>query len=169
MFETPLAKLDPARFADFASKHGGDVVRGQKLFADQKGIGCVKCHAVSGSGGNIGPDLGGVGARYPRAELIRSVLEPSNRIVDGYELTIVVTTTGAIHQGIVKSQTPDKVVLLTPEGETREIRTGDIDEQRRSNLSPMPIGLTEGMTLQDFSDIIAYLESLKAKGGPKTK
>lgn len=33
----------------------GDAVKGQSLFADK---GCVRCHAVRGAGGRIGPDLG---------------------------------------------------------------------------------------------------------------
>lgn len=33
----------------------GDPIRGQRLFAEK---GCVRCHAVRGAGGRIGPDLG---------------------------------------------------------------------------------------------------------------
>ena len=49
---------------------------GKKLFFDAQGIGCAKCHAVDKEGmANIGPNLLGVGGKYPKDELIRSVLE----------------------------------------------------------------------------------------------
>jgi cytochrome c2 len=35
--------------------HFGDPIHGQRLFVDK---GCVRCHAVRGAGGRIGPDLG---------------------------------------------------------------------------------------------------------------
>ena len=51
---------------------------GEALFFDAKGIGCVKCHAAGGKGtANVGPDLTGLALKYDKAEIIRSVLEPS--------------------------------------------------------------------------------------------
>ncbi|MFV2070802.1 MAG: HEAT repeat domain-containing protein, partial [Pirellulales bacterium] len=114
--ESPIplvAKLEPAAYAQYAIDHRGDPRRGQKLFADTEGIGCVKCHVVGGAGAaNIGPDLLGVGAKYPRRELIRSVLEPSNRILTDFEMMIVITTDGVIHQGMIRSQTPERTELV---------------------------------------------------------
>lgn len=171
LFESGTAKLALSAYADFAARNRGDTGRGRQVFADLKGVGCSRCHAVRGEGAalNLGPDLAGVGSRYPRAELIRSVLDPSNRIIDGYELTVVTTTAGRVEQGILKSQTREKLVLLTAEGQTIELRADQIEEQRKSKLSPMPAGLVDGMTLQDFADLIAYLESLKDAGPPATK
>lgn len=40
------------------SKFGGDVLSGRSLFVEK---GCVRCHAVLGGGGKIGPDLAEVG------------------------------------------------------------------------------------------------------------
>ena len=40
----------PAARCDF-----GDPIRGQSLFVEK---GCVQCHAVRGTGGRVGPDLG---------------------------------------------------------------------------------------------------------------
>lgn len=154
-------KLEPEAYRGFAMKRPGDPERGQRLFADLKGVGCIKCHAVAGQGGNIGPDLVGVGAKYPREELIRSLLEPSNRILSGYVLTIVVTDEGQILQGIVQSQTEKELVLLDAEGKTIQIPKDTIDEMQQSNLSMMPNGLKDGLTLEEFADVIAYLESLK--------
>ena len=160
--EEPRAIMEPAAYASYAADHHGDPARGQQLFADTQGIGCAKCHAVGGVGAtNIGPDLLGIGAKYPRSELIRSVLEPSNRIQIDFEMVLVVTTDGLVHQGMIRNQTPSGIELVTLEGKVVSVAADEIEVQKTSNLSPMPNGLADGMTLQDFADIIAYMESLK--------
>jgi putative heme-binding domain-containing protein len=170
LHEDAPTELEPSVYAQFATDHRGDPRRGQKLFADTKVIDCSKCHVVGGAGAaNIGPDLLGVGAKYPRHELIRSVLEPSNRILIDFETVIIETTSGRIHQGMISSQTPEKIELVTPEGEVIPILADEIELKETSNLSPMPNGLARGMTLRDFADIIAYLESLKQPFPPKVK
>ncbi|HVW02339.1 MAG TPA: c-type cytochrome, partial [Planctomycetaceae bacterium] len=161
LFENVPQKLDPAAYVDFGTKNKGNPERGRSLFADTKGIGCIKCHAVGGEGGKIGPDLTGVGAKYPREELMRSVLEPSNRIAMGYEMTTIVTVDGRVINAIVKSETAEEIELADAEGKIIKLKPDDIDERVKSNLSMMPNGLKDGLTLQDFADIIAYLESLK--------
>ena len=45
----------------------------------------MKCHAVDGKGGVVGPDLAGIGLKYKREDLMTSVLEPSKVIAQGYE------------------------------------------------------------------------------------
>ncbi|MEO2045971.1 MAG: HEAT repeat domain-containing protein [Pirellulales bacterium] len=161
LLEKSTMGLEPASYVQYANDHGGDSNRGQQLFADPKGIGCIKGYLVGGVGTtNIGPDLRGIGAKYSRSELIRSVLEPSNRVLIDFEMVIVVTTDGVVHQGMISNQTSEKIELITPESKTIKILADEI-ELKKSNLSPMPNGLADGMTLQNFADIIAYLESLK--------
>jgi putative heme-binding domain-containing protein len=165
--EDPPARLEPSAYAQYAAKHRGDPQRGKQLFADTKGVGCIKCHAVGGgAAANIGPDLLGIGAKYPRRELIRAVLEPSNQILIDFEMAIVATTDGQIHQGMIRSQTPEGIDLVTPEGHAVSIPASVIEIQKTSNLSPMPSGLASGMSLANFADLIAYLESLKQAAVP---
>jgi hypothetical protein len=40
------------------------IERGRKLFLAVKGLSCVKCHAVGGQGGKVGPDVAGIALRY---------------------------------------------------------------------------------------------------------
>src|SRR5258705_4712164 len=63
-------------YVDAAMRQDGDVSRGSELFADGR-AGCIKCHTMDGSSGHAGPDLFAVGDKFPRRELIRSILEPS--------------------------------------------------------------------------------------------
>ncbi|HTU26997.1 MAG TPA: hypothetical protein VMF30_16440, partial [Pirellulales bacterium] len=53
----------------------GDAARGEAVFR-RATLSCMKCHAVSGGGGNVGPDLSSVGGISPVEYLITSVLAP---------------------------------------------------------------------------------------------
>ena len=154
--------LDLASFREAAESLSGNADRGKKLFFEPQGIGCAKCHAVDKEGlSSIGPNLLGVGAKYPKDELIRSVLEPSNRIASGYEMTVISTIEGETLQGIVKEENDNEIVFATTQAETIKLPIDLIEERVKSSLSAMPNGLEKGMSLQDFADIIAYLESIK--------
>ena len=153
--------FDPDAFAGFARSARGNPEHGRALFADLKGLACVKCHAVGGEGGNVGPDLSGIGARYPREELITSVLNPSAKIFPGYEPLIVATGDGRTLTGIVKVDTPDGLEIQDADGKRIRLERDDVEARKVSTVSLMPAGLAEGLTPQDFADLIGYLEGLK--------
>ncbi len=77
--------FDPETYRKFAMSKPGKAEHGRALFSDLKGLACVKCHAVGGQGGTVGPELSSVGAKYPKDEVIQSVLYPSAKISSGYE------------------------------------------------------------------------------------
>ena len=161
LYENVVPKLDIGAYSQFATKNAGNAVRGKVIFEDPKGVACAKCHSVGGVGGKIGPDLIGIAAKYPREELIRSVLEPSNRIANGYDVYVVVTNSGVVFNGLLKSESPEGVELLDGKRDLHKIAASEIEEKSRSLVSLMPNGLKDGLTLEDFADIIAYLDSLK--------
>jgi putative membrane-bound dehydrogenase-like protein len=152
-------KFDPEAFRTYARKNQGEAARGAKLFADLKGLACVKCHAVAGQGGQVGPDLAGIALKYKREELMTSILEPSKVIAQGYETIVITTMKGKTITGVFKGETADGVNLADAEGKMHSIAKKDIDERTISPISTMPNGLNEGMTLQDFADVIAFLEA----------
>ena len=155
-------RLDLAAYRDHAGKNKGDAARGKAIFFDANGIGCAKCHAVGKEGtATVGPNLLQIGARYPREELIRSVLEPSNRIFSGYEQTLIETDDGERLSGIVTRQTDDELELVDADAKTITLKKKAILDRRKSTLSMMPNGLEKGLSLQDFADIVAFLESQK--------
>jgi putative membrane-bound dehydrogenase-like protein len=160
--------FDPERYREFAMKGEGKPERGKALFSDLKGLACVKCHRVSGEGGTVGPELTGVGAKYARDDLIASVLFPSAKIFSGYEPVVVATADGRVSTGIVKSETPEALEIEDADGKRIKIPKSDIDERKLSDVSLMPNGLAEGLTKEDFADVIAYLESLKEKAATST-
>lgn len=159
------AVVDPARqvreYRDFAMGREGNIAHGRALFNDEQHAACVKCHSVDGTASKAGPDLYAVGDKFPRAELIRAVLEPSASIAVGYGTTIIETKAGDEYQGILKVTTAEEIDLIGADGKHVHIATRDIKEQRGSTLSLMPEGLQTGMSRQDFADLIEYLVTLK--------
>jgi putative membrane-bound dehydrogenase-like protein len=162
-------KFDLETFRAHARKNKGDVERGRKLFMDVKGLACVKCHAIGGQGGLVGPDLAGIGLRYNREDLMTSVLEPSKVIAQGYETIVIETSKGVTLTGVFKGESGDAVNLTDAEGKPHRVSKKDIDERMFSPLSTMPNGLSDGMTLQDFADIIAFLEARREERAPANK
>ncbi|MBI1177290.1 c-type cytochrome [bacterium] len=156
---------DPARqlreYRDYAMSHDGDAAAGRALFDNEQRAGCVKCHSIDGSASKAGPDLQSVGDKFPRRELIRSVLEPSAEIAVGYGSTIVEMKSGEAHQGIIKQATADAIELAGADGKRIQIPIGDIQSQHGSAVSLMPEGLQAGMTREEFADLIQYLTSLR--------
>ncbi len=159
------APVDPARqlreYRDFASGRDGNAGRGRELFNNEQRAACVKCHSVDGSNGKAGPDLFAIGDKFPRRELIRAVLEPSESIAVGYGTTIVETKSGEEFQGILKGATPDALDIIGADGKHVSIAARDIKEQRGSTVSLMPAGLQAGMSREEFTDLIEYLVTLK--------
>jgi putative heme-binding domain-containing protein len=153
-----------ASVAAYAREHAGDSKRGRTLFFDLKGPGCSRCHRARNEGGTIGPDLSDVGGKYERALLIESVLEPSRQIVEGYRPVIVATDRGQVVAGIVKAESAGDLTVVDAEGRQQTIAKSTIEERRTSSTSIMPDGLTVGLSPRDFTDLIAYLESLRSSG-----
>lgn len=151
----------PGDFRAFAASHAGDAARGRRIFFEEGGPSCIRCHKVAGEGATVGPDLTDVGARYARPELITSVLEPSSRIAEGYRAEVFWLRDGRILEGRVESEQDGVVVLVDPQARTHRLRTADVEERRESSLSAMAEGLVLGLAPGEFADLIAFLESLK--------
>jgi hypothetical protein len=96
--------------------------------------------------------------------LIKAVLEPSDAIAIGYGTTLVETKSGETVYGVIKQSTESSLELQGANGQAVRIAKSDIKEQRTSELSLMPAGLAAGLTLEEFSDVVAYLEESAAAG-----
>jgi putative heme-binding domain-containing protein len=158
----PSAPAAIAELSRFALEHPGDPTRGEAIFFDPNGLGCARCHTVAGRGtAAIGPDLTGVAAKYDRAEVIRSVLDPSNRIAIGYQPVIVSTRDGRVETGVVRAESESAIELVDSEARITNIPKSDIEVRRVGNTSVMPAKLVETMAPSDFADLISFLMSLR--------
>jgi putative heme-binding domain-containing protein len=146
---------------EFALSHSGDPRRGKSIFFDPGGIGCAKCHSAAGQGtATVGPDLTGIGRQYDRAELIRSVLEPSSRVAAGYQPLVLATSDGTVVTGLLRGETESHIDLIDSDGKPNRLAKSELEARRVSETSLMPTGLTDSLSPSEFADLIAFLESL---------
>ncbi|MBI3463750.1 MAG: PQQ-dependent sugar dehydrogenase [Planctomycetes bacterium] len=154
-------------YEQYALTHDGDAQRGRELFLDEKATKCITCHKVNGQGGDVGPDLSQIGAKFARPHLIESLLEPSRQILEGFRTTVIATVHGQMETGIVKASSADSIMLTDANGKQRVIATAEIDDRQETTVSLMPQGLAETLTESQLTDVIAYLETLRPEGTPK--
>ena len=154
-------QFDAEEFRKKALADVGDAARGQKLFADVNGLACVKCHAVGGTGGAVGPDLTGIAGKYTAEEIATSILYPSAKIASGYESQIIATADGRVLTGVLKAETAEAIEIEDADAKRIRIPIGEIEERRPADVSIMPNGLAEGLQPKDFADLLAYLATLK--------
>jgi putative heme-binding domain-containing protein len=141
----------------------GDPVRGEEVFR-RIDVSCMKCHAISKAGGDIGPDLSALGSSSPIDYVVKSILFPNQAIKEQYRAAVVITVDGKVYTGIVKDRNGERIVLKEATGRERVIAIGDIEEEEEGK-SLMPQGLTKFLSHQDLVDLVRFL-SLLGKPGP---
>jgi hypothetical protein len=68
---------------------------------------------------------------------------------------------GEQDDGVVKQVNDSWVELMAADGRRQRVATADIATQRTSAISLMPDELHAGLTVEEFSDLIEYLTTLK--------
>jgi putative membrane-bound dehydrogenase-like protein len=163
LFKSAAAEISIDDFIAASLKEKGNRFRGRALFLDAKGVACAKCHRVGKEGGEVGPDLSGIGLKYNRPQLIESVLYPSKQILDGYDVHIIETKNGQVLSGIIRAETGAGITLVDAEGKLHTVKLSDLESNTKSPKSIMPDGLQTNLTIAEFADLITFLESLKEK------
>ncbi|MBM99948.1 MAG: heme-binding protein [Planctomycetaceae bacterium] len=134
----------------------GSVDNGRLVFEK---IECAKCHRFETVGESMGPDLTTVRKRFLTKEILDSIIYPSKIISDQYAAQTLFTEDGRTFTGIVAPAGEDEVVVLQANGQKVRIQRAEIDESEPSRTSAMPSGLLDSLTLQEITDLFAYLSS----------
>lgn len=140
--------------------YGGDANEGRRIFFERQEAACLRCHKVNGTGGEVGPDLTGIGSRQPREYLLESILEPNAVITEGYQTVIVALKNGVSYAGVVTEETPDQLVLNSPEDGIVSLKKAQIAD-RNAGLSAMPAGMLDILTEEELRDLVEYLSVLR--------
>jgi len=136
-----------------------DLNRGRRLFSE---AGCAQCHRMGREGGLVGPDLTAVSARFDRRALLESIVEPSRVVAENYRSMTLTLKSGAIHDGRIVSEDPKGIVLATnpiDPDQRRRFSKADIAAQRVSDVSPMPAGLLDTLTMDEILDLLMWIEA----------
>jgi putative heme-binding domain-containing protein len=139
----------------------GDAGRGRSIFVAESIVNCKSCHRIGGVGVEVGPDLSKIGAKYPRPELLRQILQPSATIDPKYSVYQIETRSGTVHSGLLARRDDKEVVIRDAQNKEVRIPADEIEQLSPSKQSLMPELLLKSLTAQQAADLLEYLTSLK--------
>jgi putative heme-binding domain-containing protein len=142
----------------------GDPINGAAVFRNENAA-CHKCHQVNGEGIDFGPDLSEIGTKLGKDALYESILNPNAGISFGFEAWQITLKNEDEAYGLLVSETNDELAIKIATGVVTRYQKSDIASRVKQKLSIMPEGLQQGLTRQEFVDLVEYLASLR-KAGP---
>lgn len=143
-----------AKYEALAHKPG-DLAKGK-----QAAVLCTACHLIGPQGGNIGPNLSGVGAMGLEG-ILRNILTPNAAMEPGYRIFRAELKNGEIREGFLAGEDKDAVVIRTPGASDLRVARKDIARTSFLRRSLMPEGLLDALPPETVTDLLAYLQTLK--------
>ena len=148
----PAADL-PELSVDEIGRLTGDAARGKTTAAR-----CMMCHAVGGTGAELGPALDGWGRGKSADVIVTALVRPSAEIAQGYEGTELRTKDGLTIQGLLVKQ-GDPLMMRSMGGVTQVIPANRVAARNRMKESLMMSAAQLGLTAQDVADLVAFLRA----------
>ena len=151
------AKALDAKFDHYRAlaEKPGDPAKGKLL-----GVVCTACHLVGNQGGQIGPNLSSAGAMGTES-LLRNLLTPNAAMEPGYRIFRAELTDGSLREGFLAAQDEAAIVMRLPGTEDERIPHDKIRRSGFTKRSLMPEGLEMSFTPEQWTDLFAWLKSLK--------
>jgi putative heme-binding domain-containing protein len=131
----------------------GDATRGKN-----KTTPCLMCHAIAGTGAELGPALDGWGRGKSAEVIARALVTPSAEIAQGYDAWELKTKEGLTIQGLLIKQN-DPLMMRSMGGLTQIIPNDRVTARRRMQESLMMSAAQLGLTAQDVADLVAFLRA----------
>ena len=153
--QTPDDTLAPYR----PSLVGGDAAMGRLVYEQHVAGQCVRCHDAGGEKNQVGPVLKGIGKRFNREYLLRSLVEPSANIAEGFDVTIAETSDGQTFVGRTQKQTVKTISLVLVDGKLMELKATSIKNLTNTKASAMP-PMGAILSPHETRDLVAYLSTL---------
>ncbi|MEX2139609.1 MAG: PVC-type heme-binding CxxCH protein [Pirellulales bacterium] len=153
--------FSPAEMASIladASK-SGNPHRGEEVYR-RADLQCLKCHAIGGAGGQVGPDMISLGSSAQPDYILESLVEPSKRIKENYNAMLVIDDDGKQYAGIRVVRSGKELVLRDAEDRQIAIPADRIDTEEDSPTSLMPTGLVDSLAHQELVDLVRFLSEL---------
>ncbi|RRQ47618.1 heme-binding protein [Maribacter algicola] len=160
-----IAKMDKLNDAGYTADsyletlYGGNRWNGRDVFNSNPTAQCVRCHAVNGSGGEVGPPLDNIANILTREQILEALIEPSARLAPGYGTVNLTLTDGQMVSGVPLEENSKELLLRTSEAEPMRVPKGRI-KKRENSVSAMP-PMGRMITRRELRDLMEYLGSLK--------
>ncbi|RYF74489.1 MAG: c-type cytochrome [Cytophagaceae bacterium] len=160
-----IAKLAPFRstgmtVADYQDAlFGGDRQAGRRYFMTNSTGQCVRCHAIGGQGGEVGPSLTNIGNVLTRDQLLQALIEPSARLSPGYGTVMLTLADGQTVSGVLMQESDSELVLKTTEAEPLKVAVSRIKKRENMPSSMPPMGYL--LSKREIRDVVEFLTNLK--------
>jgi quinoprotein glucose dehydrogenase len=161
-----LARFEASRKKDDSiaayreSLAGGNARAGREIFLNKTEVACLRCHKVRGQGGEVGPDLTGIGAKQTREYLLESIIDPNKQIAKGFETVVLALKDGTTVSGVLKEENDKEIRLITPEATYITVAKKDV-EARDTGKSAMPDDVIKYISKSELRDLVEFLAGLK--------
>ena len=158
-------ELNPQEITGLAKTitESADPVKGELVFR-KSAIACLTCHAIGGAGGRIGPDLSSLGTSSPVETIIKSILNPTISIKEGYELQRIVKKDKSEMMGYIVSNGTAEIVIRDVTGLEVSVPKSQINVVEKIPGSLMPPGLTAGLAKEEFINLVGFLSKMGESG-----
>ena len=131
-----------------------DARRGKPLFEKK----CAACHQLGELGNQIGPDISDTRTKS-KSQLLLDIIRPNAAIDNHFVEYLVETTDGTTVQGILLENNATGITVKQADNRTVPILRDSIERIQSSGKSLMPVGLEEGLSLQQMADLVSFLQN----------
>ncbi len=138
---------------------GGDPAMGRLVYEQHVAGQCVRCHDAGGEKNQVGPALKGIGKRFNREYLLRSLVDPSANIAEGFGVTAAEMSDGQTFVGRTLKQTDKAISLVLVDGKLMELKTASIKKLTNTKASAMP-PMGAILSPHETRDLVSYLSTL---------
>lgn len=136
---------------------GGDPAAGRRVFFSRGSL-CSQCHRHDGRGGQVGPDLSVIGRTAGRAQLVQSIVNPSDDVAPQFQGWEIRRKSGEIHTGLQGHLRSGKgISLLGFDGAELLVPEAEVADFGAMTSSLMPAGLEKLLSPEEFRDLVAFL------------
>jgi putative heme-binding domain-containing protein len=121
---------------------------------------CSPCHSVRGQGGQVGPQLDGVGHRTPE-DLLAKVLAPNRNVAPAFRYETVTLKNGDVFTGLYRREQGVSVTFVDRDGKETSVPKSQIAQRRITPYTIMPSNFMDVVPESELHHLIAYLGTLR--------
>jgi putative heme-binding domain-containing protein len=130
--------------------------QGSRVFAAN----CASCHAVRGQGGQVGPQLDGVGHRAA-ADLLAKVLAPNRSVAPAFRYETVILKNGDVFTGLYRREQGVSLAFVDRDGKEVNVPKSQIAQRRLTPYTLMPSNFMDVIPEAELHHLTAYLCTLR--------
>ena len=148
----------------------GDPTRGREIFFGKGG--CSTCHAISGKGGFLGPDLTAYAASALPTAIRDEIVKTQRTPAPTYRPAVLTTYDGRRLEGLIRNEDNFSVQFQTKDGSFHLFQKSELRSFERQDTSLMPTDYGDSLSSSELGDLVNFLVSASpdsAKAVPSRK